>query len=163
MFAEVAADAKSRGLTLPGLLDEIYAEFGFYLEQGQSITMEGAQGAAQIQRLADSYSTNPPLTLDGTAVVSTINFATETIIDCEGDQLPSEKMLIITLADGRRAAVRPSGTEPKIKFYLFAHRTPPEGAKFALEELRTVKQEVISSVDKLWSAIKGDVQRRIAA
>ncbi len=69
---------------------------------------------------------------------------------------------MISLADGRRAAVRPSGTEPKIKFYLFAHRTPPEGAKFSPEELHTVKQEVISSVDKLWTAIKEDVQRRIS-
>ena len=163
MFAEVAAYAKSRGLTLPGLLDEIYAEFGFYIEQGQSLTMEGAEGAAQIQRIVGSYATSPPLNLDGSEVVSTINFATQEIIDVEGDSLPSEKMLMISLADGRRAAVRPSGTEPKIKFYLFAHRTPPQGATFSPEELRGVKQHVISSVEKLWSAIKDDVNLRIAS
>jgi phosphoglucomutase len=163
MFAEVAAYAKSRGLSLAGLLDEIYAEFGFYLEQGQSLTMEGAEGAAQIQRLVASYASSPPLTLDGCDVASTINFATEKIIDAEGDALPSEKMLMITLADGRRAAVRPSGTEPKIKFYLFAHRTPAAGAKFSEEELRGAKQQVISSLDTLWAAIKEDVNRRIAA
>jgi phosphoglucomutase len=162
MFAEVAAYAKSRGLTLPGLLDEIYAEFGFYAEQGQSITMEGAEGAAQIQRLADSYASTPPAQLDGVTVTSTINFAAQQIIDSEGDRLPAEKMLMISLADGRRAAVRPSGTEPKIKFYLFGHHAPPEGAKFTPEELRTTKQKVISSIDKLWAAIKDDVQRRIA-
>jgi phosphoglucomutase len=163
MFAEVAAYAKSRGLTLAGLLDEIYAEYGFYIEQGQSLTMEGAEGAAQIQRLVGSYASSPPLSLDGAAVVSTINFATEKIVDVEGDTLPPEKMLMISLADGRRAAVRPSGTEPKIKFYLFAHRTPAEGAKFSGEELLTVKQHVISSIDKLWSAIKDDVTLRIAS
>jgi len=163
MFAEVAAYAKSRGLTLPGLLDEIYAEFGFYVEQGQSITMEGAQGAAQIQRLAESYATHPPAALDGAAVVSTIDFAGQEIRDAEGDRLPAEKMLMIALADGRRAAVRPSGTEPKIKFYLFGHRAPAEGIRYAPEELRNVKQEVISSVDKLWSAIKDDAGRRIAS
>jgi phosphoglucomutase len=162
MFAEVAAYAKSRGLTLPGLLDEIYSEFGFYIEQGQSLTMEGAEGAAQIQRLVGSYASSPPLTLDGSAVSSTINFATQKIIDVEGDPLPPEKMLMISLDDGRRAAVRPSGTEPKIKFYLFAHRTPPEGAKFSAAELLDAKQHVISSVDKLWSAIKDDVNIRIA-
>ena len=79
MFAEVAAYAKSRGLTLPGLLDEIYAEFGFYKEAGQSLTMEGAQGAAQIQQLVESYASTPPQRLDNSEVVSTINFATETI------------------------------------------------------------------------------------
>ena len=163
MFAEVAAYAKSRGLTLPGLLDEIFAEFGFYIEQGQSITMEGAQGAAQIQHLADSFATSPPRALDGSPVTSTIDFATQPIIDSEGDRLPAEKMLMISLADGRRAAVRPSGTEPKIKFYLFAHRLPPPGAKFSAQELLTVKQEVVSSIDKLWSAIKEDVSLRIPA
>ncbi len=162
MFAEVAAYAKSRGLTLPGLLDEIYAEFGFYTEQGQSLTMEGAEGAAQIQRLVASYASNPPQSLDGSNVVSTINFATQEIIDAEGDRLPPEKMLMISMADGRRAAVRPSGTEPKIKFYLFGHRSPAEGAKFSGEELQVVKQEVISAVDKLWSAIKEDAARRMA-
>jgi phosphoglucomutase len=163
MFAEVAAYAKSKGLTLAGLLDEIYAQFGFYTEQGQSLTMEGAEGAAQIQRLVASYASSPPISLDGAAVVSTINFATEEIIDTEGDRLPAEKMLMISLADGRRAAVRPSGTEPKIKFYLFAHRTPPSGAKFPAAELRAVKDEVLSSVDRLWSAIKEDVNVRIAS
>ena len=60
MFAEVAAYAKSRGLTLDGLLDEIYSEFGFYLEKNGSLTFEGAEGAAKIKRLADSYASTPP-------------------------------------------------------------------------------------------------------
>jgi phosphoglucomutase len=162
MFAEVAAYAKSRGLTLAGLLDEIYAAFGFYIEQGQSLTMEGAQGAAQIQRLVASYASSPPIALDGCPVVSTINFATQKIVDVEGDPLPPEKMLMISLTDGRRAAVRPSGTEPKIKFYLFAHRTPPQGATFSAGELPAIKQQVTSALDKLWSAIKEDVNLRIA-
>jgi phosphoglucomutase len=162
MFAEVAAYAKSHGLTTPGLLDEIYSEFGFYLEQGQSLTMEGAEGAAQIQRLVESYASSPPVTLDGTGVTSTINFATQAIFDSEGDKIPAEKMLMISLADGRRAAVRPSGTEPKIKFYLFAYRKPTHGAKFSPDELRTVKTEVNTSIGDLWSAIKEDVQRRIS-
>jgi phosphoglucomutase len=125
--------------------------------------MEGAEGAAQITHLVASYASSPPLALDHSPVTSTLNFATEEIIDVEGDRLPPEKMLMITLADGRRAAVRPSGTEPKIKFYLFAHRTPPAGAKFSAEELRSVKEQVISSVDKLWSAIKEDADIRIAS
>ncbi|MGA3171400.1 MAG: phospho-sugar mutase [Chthoniobacteraceae bacterium] len=162
MFAEVAAYAKSRNLTLAGLLDEVYCEFGFYIEQGQSITMEGAEGAAQIQRLAESYASSLPATLDGVAVTETINFAAREIFDVEGDRLPSEKMLIISLADGRRAAVRPSGTEPKIKFYLFGHRAPALGAKFAIEELPMIKQQVTSSVEILWAAIKEDVRLRTA-
>ena len=76
MIAEVAAYAKSQGTTLVGLLDRIFSEFGFYLEQGESLTMEGAEGAAQIKKLVDSYAIEAPTTIDGAAVSSTTNFAT---------------------------------------------------------------------------------------
>jgi phosphoglucomutase len=113
MIAEVAAYAKAEGTTLVGLLDRIFSEFGFYLERGESLTMEGAEGAAQIKKLVDSYASNPPTTIDGAAVSSTTNFATETIHDVEGDRIPPEAMLMISLADNRRIAVRPSGQSQK--------------------------------------------------
>ena len=64
MIAEVAAFAKSEGTTLVGLLDRIFSEFGFYLERGESLTMEGAEGAAQIKKLVDSYASKPPTAID---------------------------------------------------------------------------------------------------
>ena len=71
-------------------------------------------------------------------------------------------MLIIDLADGRRVAVRPSGTEPKIKFYLFGHRKP-EGAKpFAAEELGKIKEELKSSLDSLWKWVQSDADQRLS-
>jgi phosphoglucomutase len=162
MFAEVAAYAKSRGLTLHDLLDEIYAEFGFYLETSNSMTMEGAAGAAQIQQLVQSYASNPPEELAGAKVRETKNFAAQEFRDVEGDKIPAEKMLMIELQDGRRAAVRPSGTEPKIKFYLFGHRNPPDGGKFAKEQLAGVKEEVRASLEALWDAIQRDANERLA-
>ncbi|MDP9291832.1 MAG: phospho-sugar mutase [Verrucomicrobiota bacterium] len=162
MFAEVAAYAKSRGLTLDDLLDEIYSEFGFYFEKNGSLTFEGADGAAKIKKLADSYASDPPAEVDGVAVSGTKNFATETFHDVEGDQIPSEKMLMFELADGRRVAVRPSGTEPKIKFYMFAHRDPPAGKKFAAAELASVKANVSEALEKLWSWLQADAERRLA-
>ena len=68
MFAEVAAYAKSVGKTLPELLDVLFAEFGYYLEIGKSLTMEGADGAAKIQALAGSYASSPPGVIDGSEV-----------------------------------------------------------------------------------------------
>ena len=68
MFAEVAAYAKSQGMTLPQLLDEIYAQFGFYLEKLGTLTLEGADGAAKIQKLLASYDANPPRDINGRAV-----------------------------------------------------------------------------------------------
>jgi len=162
VFAEVAAYAKSRGLTLVDLLDEVYSTYGFYLEKNGSLTFEGADGAAKIQRLVDSYATKPPASADGSAVTGTRNFAAETFQDVEGDTIPKEKMLMIDLADGRRVAVRPSGTEPKIKFYMYARRSPGEGKSFTSAELGSIKAEVKTSLERLWAWVQTDVDARLA-
>ncbi len=162
-FAEVAAYAKSRGLTLIELLDEVYAGYGFYLEKNGSLTFEGADGAAKIQRLVESYAGQPPREADGSAVSGTRNFATEIFTDVEGDTIPKEKMLMIDLADGRRIAVRPSGTEPKIKFYMFARRAPEAGKSFTGAELATIKADVNASLERLWTWVQQDVGRRLSA
>jgi phosphoglucomutase len=77
------------------------------------------------------------------------------LFDAEGDALPKEKMLFVDLADGRSFAVRPSGTEPKIKFYLFGKAAPSA-------ELAGSKARVGASLDSLWSAIEADAKRRMA-
>lgn len=161
VFAEVAAYAKSRGLTLTGLLDEIYAEYGFYFEKNGTLTFEGAEGAAQIAALAASYADHPPAEILGVAVTGTRNFAAETLHDSEGDQIPKEKMLMIDLADGRRIAVRPSGTEPKIKFYMFAHRLPANGERFNEAQLAEIKAHVKSSIDAIWEWAQKDAAKRL--
>ncbi len=159
MFAEVAAYAKSQKLTLDALLDRIYCEYGYYLERNASLVFEGAEGAAKIARLIASYAEDAPAEIDGSPVESTRNFATEDIKDSEGDLLPKEKMIIFTLADGRRVAVRPSGTEPKIKFYMFARRAPSE---FSAADLDGVKETVDRAVQSLWSWLEADAVRRAA-
>jgi phosphoglucomutase len=163
MIAEVAAYAKAQGTTLVGLLDRIFSEFGFYLERGESLTMEGAEGAAQIKKLVDSYASKPPTAIDGAAVSSTTNFATETIHDAEGDRIPPEAMLMITLADNRRIAVRPSGTEPKIKYYMFAAEPLSGGKTVSSSELESTKTRVNASLDRLWNEVKADAAARAAA
>jgi phosphoglucomutase len=161
LIAEAAAFAKSRGLTLVGLLDEIFAEFGVYLERGESLTMDGAEGAAQIKKLVDSYAANPPKEIDGTPVAALLNFATDAIHDAEGDRIPAEAMLMISLADGRRVAVRPSGTEPKIKYYMFAFQKPEPGKKFTPAELPAIKDSVTSKLASLWTWLSNDATQRL--
>ncbi len=161
MIAEVAAYAKSKGLTLIELLDQIYCEYGYYLERGESLTMEGAEGAAQIKKLVDSYAAKPPVEIDGAKVVSTVDFATAVIHDVEGDRIPAEAMLMITLADHRRIAVRPSGTEPKIKYYMFGAKKT-DGKPFTPEELATAKPQVADALDRLWKWLKADAAERLA-
>ena len=130
MFCEVAAYAKAKGLAVTRLLDEIYSEFGYFEEKNRAMTFEGAEGAETIRRLLASYVSRPPLEMNGSKVVATRNFETETLRDVEGDEIPKEKMLIFELADRTRIAVRASGTEPKIKYYLFAQRRP-ERSRFS--------------------------------
>jgi phosphoglucomutase len=153
MFAEVAAFAKSIGRTVPELLDDIYREFGYHLESGKSLVMEGADGASRIQALADSYAQRPPTEVDGSEVVRIRDFSRQDIFDQEGDLLPKEKMLILDLADGRSFAVRPSGTEPKIKFYLFGKASPD----VPLEQARA---QVADGLDRLWRWIEADAASR---
>lgn len=155
MFAEVAAYAKSVGKTVVDLLDDIYREFGYHEERGKSLVMEGADGAAKIQALAESFSKTPPTEVDGSPVVRLRDFATHDLFDAEGDALPKEKMIFVDLADGRSFAVRPSGTEPKIKFYLFGKAAPTD-------DLEASKASVASSLDRLWTAIEEDANRRMA-
>jgi phosphoglucomutase len=161
LIAEVAAYAKSKGITLTGLLDRIFTEFGVYLERGESLTMDGAEGAAQIKKLVDSYATTPPKEIDGTPVSAIQNFATDVIHDIEGDRIPAEAMLMITLADGRRVAVRPSGTEPKIKYYMFGVKKPAAGASFDPSELDDAKKAVTTSLLSLWQWLSADAKARL--
>lgn len=153
MFAEVAAYAKSKGKTLPELLDDLYLEFGYFLEVGKSLTMEGADGAAKIQALAESYAKNPPEEVDGAKVTRFRDFAAQDIYDQEGDLLPKEKMLFFDLEDGRSFAVRPSGTEPKIKYYLY-------GRSEAGDDLPAAKHGVARNLTALWRWIEEDAKGR---
>ncbi|HMC24217.1 MAG TPA: phospho-sugar mutase [Candidatus Udaeobacter sp.] len=160
MFCEVAAYAKAHGNTIDELLDDIYSEFGYFAEKNGSLVFEGAEGATKIARLIKSYATDPFPDVLGLKVTSVRNFETDKIEDIENDQIPKEKMLMFELEDGTRIAVRPSGTEPKIKYYLFAHRRPEKG-KFDSVELNQIKTEVKAKLDRLWERLHRDAESRL--
>lgn len=152
-LAEMNAYLATRGIGLLECLNNIYKQFGYYKELGKSIVMEGADGAAKIAALTQSYIANPPVEMDGSKVVNVRDFSAGTLVDAEGDPIPAEKMLFFDLADGRSFAVRPSGTEPKIKYYLFAHGKPGVDPAEA-------RPEVEAGIDALWKAIEADVAVR---
>jgi phosphoglucomutase len=162
MFAELAAYAASRGLTVVELLDEVYSEVGYFLEVNQSKVFEGASGAAQIAKLADTYGSNPPTEVDGSAVVNVRDFRKDEISDEEGEVVSKEKMLFVDLADGRSFAVRPSGTEPKIKYYMFGRQVPAAGQKLTADELAAAKTRVSSSLESMWTWLEKDIDSRLA-
>lgn len=153
IFAELAAYAESVGKSLLELLHELFEQFGVYLEMGKSLVMEGADGAAKIAALSASYSSNPPTEVDGVAVSGIRDFSKGDMVDAEGDPIPAEKMIFVDMADGRSFAVRPSGTEPKIKYYLFGHGKPGAPVKKALPAVQ-------ASLDSLWAAVEKDAFAR---
>ena len=152
-LAEMNAYLATQGIGLLECLNNIYKEFGYYKELGKSLVMEGADGAAKIAALTQSYIDNPPSAMDGAKVVSVRNFANGDLLDAEGDPNPAEKRRSVGHGDGGSFAVRPSGTEPKIKYYLFAHGAPgvePEVSRPVVE----------ASIDALWKAVAADAAER---
>jgi phosphoglucomutase len=123
---------------------------------------EGAEGAETIKRLLASYVDKPPTEMLGSPVTGVNNFETETFHDVEGDEIPKEKMLIFELADRTRIAVRGSGTEPKIKYYLFGQQQP-DGSEFTAEELATAKQTLGARLRELWQWLRDDATKRAGA
>jgi phosphoglucomutase len=160
MFCEMAAYAKSRGRTVDQLLDEAFAGLGYFDEKNASIYFEGAEGADKIARLLESYANKPPIEIAGSKVVGITDFEKQTIRDVEGDVIPKQKMSIFELEDKTRIAVRGSGTEPKIKYYIFAQRRPEKG-KFTEKELDKIKREVRARLEDVWAFIEKDARARL--
>ena len=161
MFCEVAACATSKQLTVEQLLDQIFSTFGYFDEKNGSLVFEGAEGAGKIARLVESYAEEPPSEIAGSKVTRIQNFETQTTHDVEGDEIPKEKMSIFELADKTRIAVRASGTEPKIKYYMFAQRRPKNG-KFESSELNQIKSEIGQWLARLWDWLQNDARERLA-
>jgi len=160
MFCEVAAYAKCRGQTADQLLDEIYSQFGYFAEKTNSLVFEGAEGANKIATLMKSYAANPVREILDSRVADIRNFETDEIRDIEGDLIPKTKMLVFKLEDDTRISVRPSGTEPKIKYYLFAQRQP-EKERFASADLERIKVEVGMRLEQLWDWLQKDADSRL--
>jgi len=161
MFAEVAAYARSKGMTPVELLDELYTDHGVFLEGQHAETLAGADGAARIRELARSYSERPPTEMDGSPVSRVRDFANEDHVDEEGDPIPKEKMIFVDLEDGRAFAVRPSGTEPKIKFYLYYRPRPGQDGLAIPDELASAKAIARESFDSLREAVVADMKARL--
>src|SRR5262245_13138639 len=161
MFCEVAAYAKSRGQTVDQLLDEIYSQFGYFAEKTSSLVFEGAEGADKIASLMKSYTADPIREILHSYVVNIKNFEMDEIKDVEGDLIPKTKMLMLELEDGTHIAVRPSGREPKIKYYLFARRQA-QSEKFSGGDLNRIKVEVQKHLENVWNWLRKDAESRLA-
>ena len=123
LACELTAEAKSNGSSFFNTLMRSYETLGLYQENLVSLVKKGKTGAAEIERLMGEFRNNPPKTLDGKIITHLEDYASATRHDLQSQQketipLPKANVLIFISEDGTRVAARPSGTEPKIKFYV---------------------------------------------
>lgn len=126
LLCEMAAVERSKGRSLYQKMIDLYVEYGLYKEKLISITKKGMDGQAQIAAMMDGYRNNPPQTINGVAVSHIYDYQLRQVRDLLSGEttaldLPASNVLIFLLADGSQIAARPSGTEPKIKFYFSVH------------------------------------------
>lgn len=138
LICEAAAYYKTQGKTLYDVLQELYEQFGFFLESLESRTLKGKDGLAQIQAKMADWRSQPPQQVAGLAVEKVLDYS-------QGlDGLPKENVLKYMLEDGSWFCLRPSGTEPKIKVYFAVRGASLEDAERKIESLR---DEVMARVD----------------
>ncbi len=136
LLAELAARLKAEGRTLVEQLDALFAQYGCHAERTISIQMPGEKGMDDMRRLMARFRAEPPRALGGIDVVRRRDYLNQTVTETGGEaqplKCPKGDMVIFDLAaEGNYVAVRPSGTEPKVKFYMFAYDTPQASADLA--------------------------------
>jgi phosphoglucomutase len=151
LLCEMAAYEKNQGRSLFDKLMELYMQYGFYYENLISITKKGMNGQQEIADMMEGYRNNPPATIDGSKVVQLLDYELQTGKDpVTGAQwnieLPKSNVLQFITEDGSKISARPSGTEPKIKFYFSVH----------------AKLESKGDFDNKYAALQAKIKRIIA-
>ena len=148
LVAEIATYYRSRGLTLADGIDEIFKEYGYFAEKTISVTLSGKDGAEQIKAIMAKFRDNAPEQFNGTDIALFEDFALQTATDKDGKvtalTTPPSDVLKYTLADDSWFAVRPSGAEPKIKFYI---ATVGETLAEAEEKIANIEKEINAFVE----------------
>ncbi len=145
LLCEMAAVERAKGRSLYQKMIDLYVEYGLYKEKLISITKKGMDGQQQIAAMMEGYRTQPPTQINGVAVVRMHDYQMRRSHDLVSGlktelTLPASNVLIFELADGSQIAARPSGTEPKIKFYFSVHQPLPEASQYDRVDAALEKQ-----------------------
>jgi phosphoglucomutase len=155
MFCEVAAYLKSQEMTFPEFLDSLYLQHGYYEEKTINIYYEGAAGSQKIKNILESYRSGAPKAFGDVKVSGFTDFGKDEIIDADGQKIPPQDFYFLELSNGYSFAVRGSGTEPKIKFYVF-------GRSEVLDPEDLIKVKAVAAVEMqtVLAAIEADARVR---
>ncbi len=160
LIAELTAWCIKNNITLLDYLDQIYEQYGYYLESLDSIRLKGKEGLEKIQGILKDFRTHPPQDIGGSQVIKIRDVLTGQMVDLLNHQeskinLPQSNVITYYLANGGKITLRPSGTEPKIKFYFsYSHKDQTR----TLEE---VKVSVKNDLDHLQRSFMAMVQARL--
>ena len=155
MFCEVAAYLKAQEMTFPEFLDSLYLQHGYYEEKTINIYYEGAAGSQKIKNILESYRSAAPKAFGDVKVSGFTDFGKDEIIDADGQKIPPQDFYFLELSNGYSFAVRGSGTEPKIKFYVF-------GRSEVLDPEDLIKVKAVAAVEMqtVLAAIEADARVR---
>ena len=155
MFCEVAAYLKAQEMTFPEFLDSLYLQHGYYEEKTINIYYEGAAGSQKIKNILESYRSAAPKAFGDVKVSGFTDFGEDEIIDADGQKIPPQDFYFLELSNGYSFAVRGSGTEPKIKFYVF-------GRSEVLDPEDLIKVKAVAAVEmqSVLAAIEADARVR---
>jgi len=153
VLCEMAAYEKDKGRSLYDKLIDLYVQYGFFKESLVSITKKGMNGQKEIAAMMETYRNNPPKTINGSPVVQLLDYETRKGRNLQtGEEwdikLPKSNVLQFILEDGSKISARPSGTEPKIKFY-FSVNAPldaPENFGIVEQQLNDRIKGIIASM-----------------
>lgn len=150
-LCEAAAYYKTQGKTLWDAMIDMYEKYGYYKEDVKSITLKGIEGLAKIQEILETLRNEPPVEIAGCKVMKARDYKKDTIKDMVTGEvvptgLPSSNVLYYDLPDGAWVCVRPSGTEPKVKFYYGVKGTSLEDAE---QKAVVMGKEVLAMIDKM--------------
>lgn len=150
-LCEAAAFYKTKGMNLWDAMIELYDRYGYYKDDIQSITLKGIEGLAKIQEILDTLRKNPPAEIGGYKVVAARDYKEDTIKNMEtgevtGTGLPSSNVLYYDLTDDAWVCVRPSGTEPKVKFY---YGVKGDSLQDADDKSEKMGKEVLAMIDNM--------------
>ncbi len=149
LLCEMAAYEKSKGRSLYAKMIDLYVQYGLYKENLVSITKKGMNGAKEIAEMMEGYRSNPPKTIDGVAVAALLDYELQVGKNLQTGEsypinLPKSNVLQFLLNDGTKISARPSGTEPKIKFYFSVNSTLANAGEF--EEVDKLLDEKITRI-----------------
>ena len=141
LIMEMAAWCRKNGMSMEQYLESLYKKFGYYAEDQVSLVLKGVEGSERIGRIMDVFRGKKPAKFGRFSVDNCTDYINGT------ENVPASNVLIFYMTDGNWFAMRPSGTEPKIKFYYYAKADNKKDAQAAVDDMKAAVGEMVDAIE----------------